>query len=181
MYETFRKRLAKVATKPSNIGKLSHKPPHVDGVDDLDRKMLRLLQEDASLSLAELAERVNLSTNACWRRVKKLEEDGIILRRMTVLDQVKLGYNVTAFVTVRATEHSETWLQQFAGAIARIPEIVECYRMTGEIDYLLKIVATDIAGYDSVYKRLIRSAKLADVTASLAMEEMKSGVRLPLG
>lgn len=166
--------------KPPNVGKLSQTAPKVDGIDAADRKILSLLQEDGALSLSELAERVNLSSNACWRRVKKLEDDGVILRRVALLNPVKLGYGVLAFVTVRAVEHSDEWLEQFAAAIARIPEVVECYRMTGEIDYLLKIVAADIAGYDEVYKRLIRSAKLSDVSASLTMEILKSGPHVPL-
>lgn len=166
--------------KPTNVGKFSQTAPKVDGIDAADRKILSLLQEDGALSLSELAERVNLSSNACWRRVKKLEDEGVILGRVALLNPVKLGYGVLAFVTVRAAEHSDEWLEQFAAAIARIPEVVECYRMTGEIDYLLKIVAADIAGYDEVYKRLIRSAKLSDVSASLTMEILKSGPHVPL-
>lgn len=166
--------------KPTNVGKLSQTAPKVDGIDAADRKILSLLQEDGALSLSELAERVNLSSNACWRRVKKLEDEGVIFGRVALLNPVKLGYGVLAFVTVRAAEHSDERLEQFAAAIARIPEVVECYRMTGEIDYLLKIVAADIAGYDEVYKRLIRSAKLSDVSASLTMEILKSGPHVPL-
>jgi len=166
--------------KTPDVGKLSQTAPKALGIDGIDRKILAILQEDSAVSLNELAERVNLSSNACWRRVKKLEEDGVILRRVALLDHAKLGYGVMAFVSVRAAEHSDQWLEQFAGAIARIPEVVECYRMTGEIDYLLKIVAADIAGYDEVYKRLIRGARLTDVSASLCMEVVKSGPHVPL-
>lgn len=161
-------------------GKVSQSETQGQALDAIDRKVLIALQDDAALSLNELAERVGLSTNACWRRVKKMEDDGIILRRVAVLNEIKLGYSLVAFVSVRAAEHSDAWLDQFAKAVERIPEIVECYRMTGEIDYLLKIVATDIAAYDAVYKRLIRSAKLADVSASLSMEVIKNGPRVPL-
>jgi len=167
------------AKKPTS-GKISQGSQRQVSVDAIDRKILAALQKDAACSLGELAEGVNLSTNACWRRVKALEENGVILRRVAVLDPVKLGFGVTVFVSVRASEHSDDWLTQFAGAITRIPEIVECYRLTGETDYLLKIVASDIEGYDAVYKRLIRSAKLADISASLSMQEVKSAPRVPL-
>lgn len=166
--------------KASRDGKLSHTPPHVEGIDAIDRRILIALQNDATMSLNDLSERINLSTNACWRRVKKMEEDGIILGRVALLDHAKLGYGITAFVTIRAGEHTDAWVEQFAATVASIPEIVECYRMTGEVDYLLKILAPDLAGYDLIYKRLIRSAKLADVSAGLAMEAVKSGPRVPL-
>lgn len=165
--------------KPMVNGKISQKPPSL-GVDAIDRKILVLLQADASLPLAEIAGRVNLSSNACWRRIRKLEEDKIIVGRVAVLDAAKLGYGLSAFVSVRAAEHTDEWLERFAGAVERIPEVVECYRMTGEIDYLLKVVAPDIDGYDRVYKKLIRTAKLADVSASFSMERLKGGKGVPI-
>jgi Lrp/AsnC family transcriptional regulator len=149
-------------------------------VDAIDRKILRQLQQDASLSIGELAERVSLSPNACWRRVKMLEQAGVIARRVAILDANKLGLSLTAFVSVRAAEHSDEWLKGFVKAVSQIPEVVEFYRMTGEIDYLLKIRIADIASYDAVYRRLIRSAKLADVSASFAMEEIKATTALPV-
>ena len=166
--------------KASESGKSSHKIGE-DELDAMDRKLLMLLQRDCSLALAEIAERVSLSSNACWRRIRQLEEAGVIVGRVAVLDPAKVGFGLSAFVTVRAAEHTDAWLERFAAAVERIPEVVECYRMTGEVDYLLKVVAPDIDGYDRVYKKLIRSAKLADVSASFAMERLKGGLGIPVG
>jgi Lrp/AsnC family transcriptional regulator len=130
--------------------------------------------------VAEVAERVHLSTNACWRRIKRLEEDGLILRRVALLDAHRLEAGVTVFVTIRAAEHSDAWLAQFADVVRRIPEIVEFYRMSGEIDYLMKLKVADIAAYDAVYKRLIRDIRLSDVSSAFAMEELKNTTAIPL-
>jgi Lrp/AsnC family transcriptional regulator len=148
--------------------------------DKFDLKLLALVQDDASLTVQDLAEKVNLSANACWRRIKKLEEDGVIRKRVALLDSTKLGAGVTVFVTIRATEHSDAWLSDFASAVSRIPEVVEFYRMSGDADYLLKLQVADIAAYDRVYKRLIRSVKLSDVTSAFAMEEIKHTTAVPL-
>ena len=152
----------------------------MDGLDSVDLKILGLLQADASLAIAEIGEKVHLSQNACWRRMKKLEEDGVIKSRVALLDPVKLGVGVTVFVTLRAGEHSETWLEAFAAGVRKMPEVLEFYRMSGEIDYLLKIQVADIASYDRVYKALIRTAKLGDVSSAFAMEELKHTTVLPL-
>ena len=149
-------------------------------VDAHDLRLLALLQDDATLSIAELAERIHLSSNACWKRVKRLEAEGVIRRRVALLDAARLGAGVTVFVTVRAAEHSETWLAEFAAVVRTLPEVVEFYRMSGEIDYLLKIQVADIAAYDRVYKALIRSVRLSDVSSAFAMEEMKHTTCIPL-
>jgi len=146
----------------------------------IDVKILDLLQNDASQSIAGIAERVHLSQNACWRRIKQLEDEGIIAKRVALLDPEKLGVGVTVFVTVRAGEHTEKWLETFSAAVRKMPEVVEFYRMTGEIDYLLKLQVADIAAYDRVYKALIRSAKLMDVSSAFAMEELKRTTAIPL-
>lgn len=149
-------------------------------VDDVDLQILRLLQHDAALSIAEISESVHLSQNACWRRIKRLEDDGVIRKRVALLDAQRLGVGVTVFVSVRAAEHTEKWLDGFTAAVRAIPEVIEFYRMAGEVDYLLKVQVADIAAYDRVYKTLIRSAKLMDVSAAFAMEELKRTTELPL-
>ena len=149
-------------------------------LDSQDLAILALVQNDASRSLADIAELVHLSQNACWRRIKRLEDDGIIVKRVALLDPVKLGVGMTVFVTVRAGEHTEKWLENFSAAVRKMPEVVEFYRITGDIDYLLKLQVADIAAYDRAYKTLIRSAKLADVSASFAMEELKRSTEVPL-
>jgi Lrp/AsnC family transcriptional regulator len=148
--------------------------------DSQDLAILGLLQSDASRSLADIAEHVHLSQNACWRRIKKLEDDGVIQKRVALLDPAKLGAGMTVFVTVRAGEHTEKWLENFAAAVRKMPEVVEFYRITGDIDYLLKLQVADIAAYDRAYKALIRSAKLVDVSAAFAMEELKRSTEVPL-
>jgi len=149
-------------------------------LDRTDVKILECLQSDCSQSIAEIADRVHLSQNACWRRIKQLEEDGIITKRVALLDPAKLGVGVTVFVTVRAGEHTERWLETFSAAVRKMPEVVEFYRMSGEVDYLLKLQVADIASYDRVYKALIRSAKLMDVSSAFAMEELKRTTEIPL-
>lgn len=150
------------------------------GLDRQDIRILALLQDDASRPVAEVAEAVNLSQNACWRRIKRLEEEGFIARRVALLDPVKLGVGVTVFVTVKTAEHTEAWLEAFAAAVQRIPEVMEFHRMSGDIDYLLKLRVADIADYDAVYKRLIRAARLTDVSSMFAMETLKSTTAIPL-
>jgi Lrp/AsnC family transcriptional regulator len=150
------------------------------GLDRQDIRILALLQEDASRAVAEVAEAVNLSQNACWRRIKRLEEEGFVRRRVALLDPGKLGVGVTVFVTLRAAEHSEAWLETFAAAVARIPEVMEFHRMSGDVDYLLKLRVADIADYDAVYKRLIRAARLTDVSSMFVMETLKSTTAIPL-
>jgi Lrp/AsnC family transcriptional regulator len=149
-------------------------------MDDIDRKILRSLQEDGSRSLAELAEIAGLSQTPCWRRVQNLEKAGVIKGRVALLDAEKLNVGTTVFVRIKTNQHNYEWLEQFAKAISEIDEVVEFYRMSGDIDYLLRVVVPDIAGYDAVYKRLIKAADLADVSSSFAMEQIKSTTALPL-
>jgi Lrp/AsnC family transcriptional regulator len=146
----------------------------------LDQKILNLLQEDATLSVAEIGERVGLSTTPCWRRIQNLEKAGIIQGRVTLLDAEKLNVGVTVFVAIRTNQHSLDWLEKFAAAVSKLPEVVEFYRMSGDVDYLLRVVVPDIAGYDAVYKRLISAVDLSDVSSSFAMEKIKSTTALPL-
>jgi Lrp/AsnC family transcriptional regulator len=149
-------------------------------LDRTDYRILELLQEDASLSNADVAERVGLSPNACWRRTRRLEERGVIRKRVALLSPEKLSLNVTVFVGIRTNEHNEQWLKKFADGVRQIPEVVEFYRMSGDTDYMLKIVVHDIADYDRVYKKLISVVPLHDVSSSFAMEQLKSTTALPL-
>ena len=132
-------------------------------MDRIDRKLLELLQEDADRPLNELAEAVHLTPTPCWKRIQKLQQTGVIQRKVVLCDPVKMNLGLTAFVAVRTTQHSEAWLRKFAAAVQSIPEIVEAYRMSGEIDYMLRIVVPDIQGYDTVYRKLIRAVELSDV------------------
>ncbi|MFC5697622.1 Lrp/AsnC family transcriptional regulator [Pseudomonas sp. GCM10022186] len=149
-------------------------------MDKKDLQIIALLQQDASISLAELAEAVNLSPTPCWRRLQKLREDGVITRQVALCDAERLKLGVTVFVSIRTSRHSDDWTRQFIEGTRDIPEIVEIYRMTGDVDYLLKIVVPDIKGYDAVYKRLIRVADLSDVSSGFAMEVIKHTTALPL-
>ncbi len=149
-------------------------------LDEFDRKILRLLQADASLSVADVADRVGLSTTPCWRRIKALEEAGVIRRRVAVLDARKINAGVTVFVGLKVGRHAADWLEKFAAAVRDIEEVTEVYRLSGEIDYLMKVVVPDIAAYDAVYKRLIARAEFADVSSFFAMEEIKATTALPL-
>lgn len=149
-------------------------------LDAIDRRILRELQRDGALSAAALGERVGLSATPCWKRVRRLEDDGVIAGRVALLDRDRLGLGVTVFVSIRTARHDEAWLEDFARAVAAIPEIVELYRMSGEVDYLLKIVCADIGDYDRIYKKLIRAVPLTDVSSSFAMERIKSTTEIPL-
>jgi Lrp/AsnC family transcriptional regulator len=151
-----------------------------DILDDFDRKLLTLLQQDATLSIAELAERIGLTTTPCWKRLKRLEDEGYIEKRVALLNRAKVGLPVTVFVSIRTSQHDEAWLADFAKATAAMPEIVELYRMSGEVDYLMKVVVPDIEGYDRFYKRLIRATKLSDVSSTFAMEQIKYSTEVPL-
>lgn len=149
-------------------------------MDRKDIEILERLQQDATISLADLARAVNLTPTPCWRRIQKLREDGVIRRQVVLCDADKLNLGVTVFVTIRTSQHNEAWMRRFVDGASAIPEIVEIYRLSGEADYLLKIVVPDIARYDSVYKRLIRSVELLDVSSAFAMEVIKSSTALPL-
>lgn len=149
-------------------------------LDSIDWAILRELQADAAQSVADLGEKVGLSTNACWRRTKRLEEAGVIKGRVVLLDAERLGYATTVFAAIRTNRHDPAWLEAFARGVAAIDEIVECHRMAGEVDYLLKIVVRDIAHYDRIYRKLIAAVPdLADVSSSFSMERLKATTALP--
>jgi Lrp/AsnC family transcriptional regulator len=143
-------------------------------LDRLDRAILRLLAVDASLSLAEVADRVGLTPTPCWKRIRRMEQDGIILRRVAVLDPAKIGVPVSVFVAVETADHSSTWLERFAEVVRSMEEIVDAWRMSGDVDYLLHVVVPDIAAYDDFYRRLIAAVPLRNVTSRFAMERMKA-------
>ena len=149
-------------------------------MDFTDKAILSILQRDSSTPVGEIAESVGLSATPCWRRIKKLEEEGVITKRVALADMAALGLSLTAFISVKTAHHNEAWLEKFAGVIRRIPEIVEVHRMSGEIDYLLKVVVPDMAHYDRVYKKLISAAEFSDVTSTFSMEVLKQTTELPL-
>jgi Lrp/AsnC family transcriptional regulator len=149
-------------------------------LDSIDRRILRELQADSTVAIAELAERVGLSQTPCWKRVKRLEAEGIIEKRVALVDRERLDLGLVVFVAVRAARHDEEWLTQFARGASALPEVVEFYRMSGETDYLLKVIVRDIAAYDRFYKRLIAAAPMGDVSSSFAMEQIKFTTALPL-
>ncbi|HEX4292746.1 MAG TPA: Lrp/AsnC family transcriptional regulator [Rhizomicrobium sp.] len=149
-------------------------------LDRTDRKLLECLQRDATLSVADLAAAVGLSTTPCWKRVKRLEDEGYILRRVALVDRAKIGLNVTIFVSIRTNEHDPEWLENFARVAASFPEILELYRMSGDVDYLMKVVTQDVEGYDRFYKKLIKAVRLTDVSSAFAMEQIKYSTELPL-
>ncbi len=149
-------------------------------MDRTDREILACLQEDATMPVAEIARRVGLSSTPCWRRIQKLEESKVIRARVALLDSRKLNVGMTAFVSIRTNQHSLEWLEQFAAAVREMPELVELYRMSGEIDYLLRVVVPDIDAYDRFYKKLIAKIQLSDVSSSFAMEQIKYTTALPL-
>jgi Lrp/AsnC family transcriptional regulator len=150
-------------------------------LDAFDLRILALLQEDASKPLAEIADAVGLSQTPCWRRIQKLEAEGHIRRRVALLDREKLKAGVTVFIAVKTGRHTMEWLERFHAAVHDLPEIVDFYRMSGDIDYLLKAYVCDIAAYDALYKKLISRIELSDVTSMFAMEELKSTTAIPLG
>ena len=149
-------------------------------VDKLDRKILDILQRDASVTAADIAERVGLSKAPCWRRIQKLQESGIVRRTVALLDARALNVGTTVFVTIKAPSHSAGWFEKFAKVVRDLPEVIELHRMSGDVDYLLRIVVPDIAGYDAVYKRLIAGVEMLDVSASFSLETLKSTTALPL-
>jgi len=148
--------------------------------DKIDLQILALVQQDASLSVAVIADRVRLSVTPCWRRIQRLEAEGVIRKRVALLDAAKLNVGVTVFVAVKTSRHNQEWFEKFHAAVMKLPEVVEFYRMSGEMDYLLRVIVPDIAGYDAVYKKLIKTADLFDVSSSFAMEQIKYTTALPL-
>jgi Lrp/AsnC family transcriptional regulator len=149
-------------------------------IDETDRRILTQLQRNADMSLDSLGEAVNLSRNACWRRIKALEAAGVIRERVTLLDPVKLGLGLMVFMMVRTNAHAPDWLETFSSATRGMPEILGVYRMTGDLDYLIRARVADMADYDRLYQALIRRVPLSDVSASFVMEQIKDTHQLPL-
>ena len=149
-------------------------------MDGIDRKILAAMQEDASLSVAEIGSRVGLSSTPCWKRIQRLEADGVITRRVALIDPAKIGLGITVFVSVETGDHSQEWLGRFAQEVSGMPEVMEFYRMAGDVDYMLRVVVPDIAGYDTFYKKLIGTVPLKNVTSRFAMEKIKSTTALPI-
>ena len=149
-------------------------------IDSIDCKLLEKLQQDADAPVADLAAELGLSQTSCWRRIQRLKEGGVITRNVALLDRNHANVSVTVFVAVRTSTHSQEWFDQFHATVAAISEVVELYRMSGDVDYLLRVVVPDIQGYDAVYQRLIREVELSDVSSSFAMEQIKFTTRLPL-
>lgn len=143
-------------------------------LDDTDREILRLLSRDATLSLADIGTAVGLTPNPCWKRIRRLEQAGVIAGRVAVLDPAKVGLPVSVFVALETADHSAAWLERFAKVVADMPEIVQAWRMSGEVDYLLHVVLPDLPAYDGFYQRLIGAVPLRNVTSRFALERMKS-------
>jgi Lrp/AsnC family transcriptional regulator len=149
-------------------------------VDKLDARILEMLQANGELTVAEVADRVGLSKAPCWRRIQRLQQQGVIRRTVALLDAHALNVGTTVFVTIKTANHSEAWFARFVRAVRDIPEVTEIHRMSGDVDYLIRIVVPDIDGYDAVYKRLIGTVDFLDVSASFALETIKSTTALPL-
>lgn len=149
-------------------------------MDSFDRAILAILQQDSSPPLNEIAARVGLSPTPCWNRIRKMEELGIITSRVALLDSGRLGLGVTVFVSIETSDHSEGWLTRFAAAVSAMPEVVDVYRMSGDVDYMLRVVVPGIDAYDGFYRRLIKSVPLKNVTSRFAMEKVKATTALPL-
>jgi Lrp/AsnC family transcriptional regulator len=149
-------------------------------LDAIDRKILTVLQQDASLSVAEIGDRVGLSSTPCWKRIQRLEADGVITKRVALVDQNKIGLGLSVFVSIESGDHSDVWLKKFADAVSALPEVIEFYRMAGDVDYMLRVVVADMRSYDIFYKKLIASVPLKNVTSRFAMEKIKSVTALPV-
>ena len=149
-------------------------------LDAIDRRILRELQRDATIAIAELAQVVGLSQTPCWKRIKRLTDAGVITSRVALLDREKLDLGLVVFVSVKTSHHDQEWLDAFAGAAKSLPEVVEFYRLSGDTDYLMKVLVRDIAAYDAFYRKLIASVPLSDVSSAFAMEQIKSTTALPV-
>ena len=150
-------------------------------MDAIDRKILAVVQQDASLSVAEIGQRVGLSSTPCWKRLQKLEAEGVITRRVALIDPDKIGLGITVFVSVETGDHSQDWLRKFAETVSAMPEVMEFYRMAGDVDYMLRVVVRDMNSYDAFYKKLIETVALKNVTSRFAMERIKQTTALPIG
>src|SRR6266404_2005486 len=149
-------------------------------MDEIDRLLLDILQQDATMSIAQMAERVGLSATPCWKRIQKLEATGIITRRVAVVDPDRIGVGLSVFIAIEAGEHTPEWLERFSAGMAAMPEVMELYRMAGDVDYMLRVAVADMAEYDALYKRLIAIAPMKNVTSRFAMERIKHTTAYPL-
>ncbi|MEC9368166.1 MAG: Lrp/AsnC family transcriptional regulator [Pseudomonadota bacterium] len=149
-------------------------------IDKMDRKILAILQKDCTMPVAEIGKLVGLSTTPCWRRIQKMEEAGVIKQRVAMLDPRKVRAGVNVFVSITTSKHNQEWLDRFHSVIQEFPEVVEFYRMSGQVDYLMRVVVPDIEHYDAFYKRLISRIELSEVSSSFAMEQIKFTTELPL-
>ena len=150
-------------------------------MDAIDRKILAVVQEDASLSVAEIGQRVGLSSTPCWKRLQRLEAEGVITKRVALIDPEKIGLGITVFVSVETGDHSQEWLGRFADVVPALREVMEGYRTAGNVDYVLRVVVPDMQAYDAFYKKLIATVPLKNVTSRFAMERIKSTTALPMG
>ena len=149
-------------------------------MDDIDRSLLEILQENATLSIAQMAERVGLSATPCWKRIQKLEAAGVITRRVAVVDPDRVGVGLSVLVSIEAGEHTPEWLARFSSGIGALPEVMEAYRLAGDVDYVLRVAVADMAEYDAFYKRLIAIVPMKNVTSRFAMERLKHTTAYPL-
>ncbi|AKH19773.1 Lrp/AsnC family transcriptional regulator [Sedimenticola thiotaurini] len=149
-------------------------------MDKTDKRILNLLQQDSNLTTAEIADQVGLSTTPCWRRIQNLEKSGVIRKRVALLERSRINLGVDVFVSIKTRHHNAAWLDEFARTVSAFPEVVEFYRMSGEIDYLMRVVVPDITAYDKFYKRLIEKVDIQDVSSSFAMEQIKYTTALPV-
>ena len=148
--------------------------------DDIDKSILRILQRDATLSVDDISEVVNLSRNACWRRIKQMEASGLITGRIALVDPIKAGRPLTAMVLIKTNQHDETWIEKFHNALRALPEVVGAHRMSGDLDYLLRVRLKDVPDYDAFYKRLTSRISVSDISASFVMEDIKDTTEVPL-
>jgi Lrp/AsnC family transcriptional regulator len=149
-------------------------------MDEMDRQILRILQENCGLSASDVARQIGLSASPCWKRIKRMQDDGVIKRQVAVLDADRLGFGLTVFVSIKTGEHSSPWLKEFSSKITAMPEVMELHRMAGEVDYMLKVVVRDMESFDEFYKRLIGVAALSEVTSRFSMEKIKETTALPI-
>ncbi len=149
-------------------------------MDEMDRKILRILQENCGLPASDVARQIGLSASPCWKRIKRMQDDGVIKRQVAVLDAGRLGFGLTVFVSIKTGEHSSRWLEEFSSKITAMPEVMELHRMAGEVDYMLKVVVRDMESFDEFYKRLIGVAALSEVTSRFSMEKIKETTALPI-
>ena len=175
--------ISNIRTFHSQIGKfipIFISTKEMNSMDKMDRQILRLLQVDSSLSVSEVARKVGLSASPCWKRINRLQSDGIIKRKIAVLDADILGFGLTAYVSIKTGEHSSEWLEEFSKTVTKMPEVMEFHRMAGDVDYMLKVIVPDIQAFDDFYKRLIGTSSINEVTSRFSMETIKQTTALPI-